>query len=70
MLTNNEKLIILQNLISSIENTQYMITQELNLELAVESPNSNIVDGYNQQLLDLSNKLNYLNGEVVKLNNE
>lgn len=68
-ITNKEKINILNNLLNSVNNTIYQIKQELNMELSVENPNPNIVDGYNQQLLDLSEKASYLNLELNGLIN-
>lgn len=65
----NQKINILNNLLYSINSSIYQTQQELNMELSVENPNPNIVDGYNQQLLDLSEKSSYLNSELNGLIN-
>jgi hypothetical protein len=69
-LSNEEKKRILINLINNYENTRFLIQSELDAELSIDTPLPNVADGYSQQILDLSQKIEYIENRINLLNNE
>jgi hypothetical protein len=69
-LSNEEKKRILINLINNYENTRFLVQSELDAELSIDNPLPNVADGYSQQILDLSQKIEYIENRINLLNNE
>ena len=64
MLNNEEKNIILDNLINNYESNIFRLEQERDAEISLLEPSQGVIDNLNYQIDSLSTKITYL--ESVK----
>jgi len=69
-LSNEEKISIANAILKSYQDREYQLQLEKNAEEQIEMPNSLFIDNYNQQLLDISAKINYIENIINGLLND
>lgn len=67
LLTNEDKVAIINQHKRNIEYTKYGVELSLAEENSIESPSQNVIDALNIQISDLNNKIALLDTELSEL---